>query len=139
MAEPRTVPRHMSAGVILVDPAGRVLMQLRDDDPSIMFPGHWGLTGGAAHPGETPEQTARREVREETGIDLARFDPFRAYYFSDDPGANGRRRAGKRVDYELYLFHAPCTGAAEDLVCGEGRELRFFTPGDVEALSLRSS
>ena len=33
-------------------------MQLRDDNPKIMFPGHWGLTGGAGQPGETPEQTS---------------------------------------------------------------------------------
>ena len=56
MAEPRSVPRKMSAGVILLDGHGRVLMQLRDDDPTIMFPGHWGITGGAGHPGETPEE-----------------------------------------------------------------------------------
>ena len=136
MPEPRAVPRHMSAGVILVDAAGRVLMQLRDDNPSIMFPGHWGLTGGAAAPGETPEQTARREVREETGVDLDRFEPFRAYYFSDEPAPNARRKGGKRTDYELYLFHAPCTGPAEDLVCGEGRELRFFTPGELPGLDI---
>jgi 8-oxo-dGTP pyrophosphatase MutT (NUDIX family) len=123
----------MSAGVILVDRGGRVLMQLRDNNPAIMFPGHWGLTGGASLEGETPEQTARREVREETGLDLARFAPFRAYYFSEN-GA-GKKKQTARGDYELYLFHAPCETPAEDLVCGEGRGLRFFSsadlPGDI--------
>lgn len=124
----------MSAGVILVDRQGRVLMQLRDDDPKIMFPGHWGLTGGAAHPDETPEQAARREVQEETGVALERFEPFRAYYFSES-GA-GKKSATTRTDYELYLFHAPCETSAEEMVCGEGRGLRFFAPAEMRELDI---
>lgn len=134
MAEPRYVPRSISAGVILVDPAGRVLMQLRDDDPRIMYPGHWGLTGGAAEKGESPEDTARREVREETGIALDRFEAFRAYYFAGAPAARPSSRA--RAEYELYLFHAPCQVPVEDMVCGEGRELRFFAPEEIAALDI---
>ena len=91
MTEPRHHPRKISAGVILVDPDGRVLLQLRDDDPSIMFPGHWGITGGAGHGDETPEETARREVTEETGLTLGKIEPFKAYYFpSDAASANGK-------------------------------------------------
>jgi 8-oxo-dGTP pyrophosphatase MutT (NUDIX family) len=125
----------MSAGVILVDPRGRVLMQLRDNDPKIMFPGYWGLTGGAALAGETPEQTARREVAEETGLTLDRFDAFRAYY-SSDPKPGKKPPAPGRADYELYMFHAPCGTPVEELVCGEGRELRFFSPDELPALDI---
>jgi 8-oxo-dGTP pyrophosphatase MutT (NUDIX family) len=124
----------MSAGVILVDVLGRVLMQLRDDDPSIMFPGHWGLTGGASLEGESPEETARREVREETGIDLPRFTAFRAYYFTEN--GTGKKKPTARGDYELYLFHAPCGTPVEDMTCGEGRELRFFGPADLGGLDI---
>jgi 8-oxo-dGTP pyrophosphatase MutT (NUDIX family) len=124
----------MSAGVILVDRQGRVLMQLRDDNPRIMFPGHWGLTGGASVEGETPERTARREVLEETGIDLPRFVPFRAYYFSES-GA-GKKKMTARGDYEVYVFHAPCEITSEDMVCGEGRGLRFFAPADAAGIDI---
>lgn len=134
MTQARTVTRRMSAGVILIDRRGRVLMQLRDDNPKIMFPGHWGLTGGAAHPGETPEETARREVLEETGIAIERIAPFRAYYFNEF-GA-GKKSATARSDYELYLFHAPCDTPAEAMTCGEGRGLRFVAPDELPALNL---
>ena len=33
------------------------------------FPGYWQSVTGSQEPGETPEQTATREVLEETGID----------------------------------------------------------------------
>jgi 8-oxo-dGTP pyrophosphatase MutT (NUDIX family) len=130
----RSFPRRISAGVILVDRQGRVLMQLRDDDPKIMFPGHWGLTGGAGHPGETPEQTARREIEEETGLQLERCDPFRAYYFSETKA--GKKPQPGRADYEVYVFHAPCDTPAEELVCGEGRELRFFAPEEAPGIDI---
>lgn len=151
MPEPRTVPRKISAGVVLVDALGRVLMQLRDNDPAIMYPGHWGLTGGAGAAGETPEQTARREVTEETGLVLGRIEPFRAYYFNSDGvaatgngngKANGAKPARGRpakvaaAAFEVYIFHAPCATPAEELVCGEGRELRFFSSDDVFALDI---
>ena len=128
MPEPRYVSRKISAGVILVDRDGRVLMQLRDDTPGVMFPDHWGLTGGAGHAGETQEETARREVLEETGITLGKIEPFKAYYFGEVKPAATRRSAKPATEYELYLFHAPCDVPAEELVCGEGRELRFFSP-----------
>jgi 8-oxo-dGTP pyrophosphatase MutT (NUDIX family) len=137
MSEPRHVPRKISAGVILVDREGRVLMQLRDDTPGIMFPDHWGLTGGAGHAGETPEKTARREVLEETGIELAKMEPFKAYYFTETKTPGGARRSTKPgADYELYLFHAPCDAPAEELVCGEGRELRFFSPDEAAGIQI---
>ncbi len=122
----------------MVDPRGRVLMQLRDDDPKIMFPGCWGLTGGSGNAGETPAETARREVHEETGLALGKIEAFRAYYFNEGAGPPGGKRAAARraADYELYLFHAPCAVPVEEMVCGEGRELRFFAPDELDALDI---
>ncbi len=41
------------------------LMQLRDELPHILYPGHWGLFGGHLEPGESPEMGLRRELWEE--------------------------------------------------------------------------
>jgi 8-oxo-dGTP pyrophosphatase MutT (NUDIX family) len=131
MPEPRAVPRRISAGVILIDREGRVLMQHRDDDPAIMYPNHWGLTGGAGLPGETPEQTARREVLEETGLNLPRLEPFKAYYFAEAKGG-ARASTKKTADYEVYAFHAPCETPASEMLCGEGQELRFIAPDEID-------
>jgi 8-oxo-dGTP pyrophosphatase MutT (NUDIX family) len=132
---PRTTDRKLSAGVILVDREGRVLLQHRDDDPAIMYPNCWGITGGAGHAGETPEQIARREVEEETGLTLGVIEPFRAYYSHGAPPGGGRA-AKKLIDYEVYVYHAPCDTPAEALICGEGRELRFFAPHELPALDI---
>ncbi len=50
---------------------GQVLVMLRDDNPSINFPGMWDFPGGAREHGESPIQVAVREVKEELGIDIS--------------------------------------------------------------------
>jgi ADP-ribose pyrophosphatase YjhB (NUDIX family) len=62
-------PLILVAGVVLVfDDRERLLLIQRADD------GQWALPGGLMEPGETTEETARREVREETGIELAALE-----------------------------------------------------------------
>jgi len=64
-------------GAILVTPDEKVLMQLRDADVPIWFPGRWGLFGGAIDEGETPEAALARELSEEIAL-----EDFEAAYFT---------------------------------------------------------
>lgn len=48
-----------------------VLAILRDDIPTIPFPGHWDLPGGGREPGESAEACVLREVEEELGLRIA--------------------------------------------------------------------
>lgn len=56
------------AGALILDQAGRYLLQLRDDKPGILHPGAWGMFGGHIEPGETPEAAVLRELEEEIGL-----------------------------------------------------------------------
>ncbi|OPC79564.1 NUDIX hydrolase [Embleya scabrispora] len=61
-----TLPKHIGgAGAILHDPHGRILLV----EPAY-GDGHWEIPGGAMDEGEYPWDTARREVKEELGLDL---------------------------------------------------------------------
>ena len=55
----------VEVALALLQRDGRWLMQLRDEIPTIVSPGCWGLFGGHLDPGETPEQALRRELLEE--------------------------------------------------------------------------
>ena len=52
------------ANVLIFDASNRVLLHRRTDD------GLWAILGGVLEPGETLEDTARREIREESGLEL---------------------------------------------------------------------
>ena len=43
------------------------LLQLRDFNSSITYPGHWGAFGGALEKGESPKTAVFRELTEEIG------------------------------------------------------------------------
>ena len=56
-------PLQMVAGIVfLFDKEGKVLLQKRADDHT------WCVPGGAMELGETPEEAARRETFEESGL-----------------------------------------------------------------------
>ena len=65
------------ACVILEDGAGKVLLQKRAND------GKWSYHGGAVELNEAVEDTARREVKEELGIELGELCLFGVYSGAD--------------------------------------------------------
>ena len=66
--------------IILVD--GKVLLIHRRNPPQ-----GWALPGGFVEYGETVEDAVRREMKEETGLDLQDLRQFRAY---SDPSRDPR-------------------------------------------------
>lgn len=68
---------HLSAGGVLIDDLGRVLLR----EPTNHFGGYvWTFAKGRIDPGETVEQAALREVREETGYHAAILKPIPGYF-----------------------------------------------------------
>lgn len=56
--------------VLVMDAHNRLLMMKRSDN------GNWGVPGGAMELGETTEETARRELFEETGLEVGELTLF---------------------------------------------------------------
>lgn len=63
--KPATPPKHLIVYAAIVDPAARQCFLI-----SHRKSGLWLPTGGHVDPGEPPQAAARRELREEAGIDL---------------------------------------------------------------------
>ncbi|MBH0778980.1 NUDIX hydrolase [Nocardia bovistercoris] len=66
---------------------GRVLLLHRN--PHGELGDLWDIPGGSVGPGETPAQTARREVNEETGLDVMVADELTHFVGPDGDGDGG--------------------------------------------------
>jgi 8-oxo-dGTP pyrophosphatase MutT (NUDIX family) len=107
--------------------AGGVVVRARDGRRELLlvrakpWPHDWVLPKGHIEPGETPEQAARREVREEAGVDaeivrpLGRLDyvsprgPVRALFFlmrfvADVPAIDDRETRWCAADEALRVI-----------------------------------
>lgn len=67
--------------------------------------GYWGFPKGHAEPGELPQEAARRELKEETNLDIVRF-------LRQEPLLEKYRffKAGKPIDKQVSYFIAEVTG-----------------------------
>jgi 8-oxo-dGTP pyrophosphatase MutT (NUDIX family) len=93
------------------------LMQLRDNNPKIIYPGYWAFFGGHLEPDETPEDAVVRELLEEIG-----YAPPRITLFESVADA----------DVIRHVFHAPLTVPVEQLTLNEGWDLGLFSVEDIQ-------
>ena len=105
------------AGVIVVDAAGRVLLQRRSDN------GCWDYAGGSRELGEEAEETARRELLEETGLTARCLELFGVFSGEDMHYVYPNGDEVYNVDI-VYI----CRDHSGELTPQEGEvdELRFF-------------
>lgn len=119
-------PANRAAIILLVDPAGRVLLQLRDEHAPVA-PNQWGVPGGSLEPGEEPEAGVRRELLEETGLHVD--GPLTLFW-------HGTRPHSLLPDAltEWWVYCAPTTASDQDIVLGEGEAIVFVAPDRARTL-----
>ncbi|MEW2402914.1 NUDIX domain-containing protein [Streptomyces sp. NPDC046862] len=119
-----------NASVLIVNDAGEYLLHLRDHIPGIWEPGAWSLLGGGRTPGDRSlEETARRELMEEAGLDLPVLEPFQVEHAT---GADG-------LTVSIQVFAGRWNGDPDALRLTEGVMLRWFAPEIMPRLRMSPS
>jgi ADP-ribose pyrophosphatase YjhB (NUDIX family) len=114
-------PSATASALVLRD--GRLLVTRRAGEP---FAGRLDLPGGFIEPGESPQDAVRRELREETGLEVA-VGPL-AGIFTDAYGEDGVST--------LNLFYAArVTGGAES-PNDDVSEILWLDPAAIDPASL---
>jgi 8-oxo-dGTP diphosphatase len=114
-----TIMAPNPVAICLLYRENKLLMQLRDNIPTILYPGLWGLFGGHIEAGETPEIAVVREIAEEIVYDLpGDFQKFGIY--------------GDEVVHR-HIFHARLTVPIEKLTLLEGWDLGLLSVEEIES------
>ena len=109
------MPVHVAIAILYQQ--DKFLMQLRDNIPTILYPGHWAFFGGHLEAGETPEEAVQREILEEIGYTLPpTFSFFRTY-----PDEIAIR----------HVFFAPLEVELNQLVLTEGWDMGLLAVEDI--------
>lgn len=107
---------------ILINSRGQVLLQQRDDNPAIRYPGHWSLFGGTIEEGESAETAVAREVQEEIDFEMKNFGLFREFV------QNNKRE---------FAFVGELSAELEELTLSEGQGMNVFYPSQLPELLIR--
>jgi len=108
--------------IILENTDGEVLLLLRENKSTTVFPNYWTLVGGNVENDETPEMAAHRQLEEETGLKTnlsfwKRYDREHPLFI---------------VDQYIYLGKTEDT---ENLLVLD-RNVQFFKPSEIKHLKI---
>lgn len=114
----------LGVGALIVE-NHRILLVQRGREP---LKGYWSLPGGVVETGERLETALRREVREETGLEIAGLHLIEVFerLINDSDG---------QTEYHYVLMDYVCHPAGGTLCAGDdAADVRWFAPEEIEAL-----
>lgn len=121
--------QRIGAYGIACDPTGRVLLVRAA--PPLAVAGRWFLPGGGVEHGETPLDSLRREVGEETGLDIAEMTLLGVV--SDTwPVPDGSVLHTVRLIYRIHTW----AGALRDEIGGTSDRAEWIRSEELAALPL---
>ena len=117
---------HLSVLGVIQRPDGKYLITKRAADKA-WAPCWWEVSGGAAIAGETSEEAVRREILEETGLDVTNAEGgFLFSYHRENPGE------GDNYFVDVYKYHMDFT---EEDIKLQTEETNAFQIADAAQLS----
>ncbi|HLC76202.1 MAG TPA: NUDIX domain-containing protein [Candidatus Peribacterales bacterium] len=142
--------KHFTATAFIIDSQSRTLLLWHKRLA------RWMPPGGHIDPDETPEDAAKRECKEETGLDIEIIGDEYEDLFQLNPQEGkmlkkpiamllenisaSEERGEPAHEHMDFLYHAKLIDESQAVTLSEneGREIRWFTRTEVEALDDRT-
>lgn len=119
------------ASSAILERDGRYLLVRRANPPAADM---YAFPGGRAEPGETPPETAIREIREETGLDVTRPRLF-ATYDLETRAPDGSLQS----HYFLSVFLVDACDAREAVAADDAADLGWYSLDEIRGLNVPES
>ena len=123
-------PLLTAGATVIVIKDNRILLNLRADTKT------WGIPGGAIELGETIEETARRELFEETGLKAEKFTLLNVFsgndFYFEYPN-------GDKLYSVIALFKAENVSGGLTINDDESIELAYFGLDEMPELESRAA
>ena len=116
-----------SVSALTFDDNGRLLLIHNSDDR------RWAVPGGCVEPNESPEEAVRREMREETGLEV---EPGRLVGVFGGPRFRVRYPNGDETSYVTAAFTCSILRGTLRPDGEEALQARFFAWGEIDTLEL---
>ncbi len=113
---------HGAGSIIIENERGEVLLGKRTDNHL------WGYSGGGMEMGETVEECARRELREEMGIEA---DELELFMINSGPESHIVYPNGDEIYYLEVVFRSRKYHGELRMQPEELEEVRFFPPEEI--------
>lgn len=105
------------ASLIFLKNNNKILLQLRDNKPTIYYPNYWAPIGGEIEDNETPLEAAKRESNEEIGCDVLNIKFLKKMDVADCPLCE---------DHIIFLFKGEIDKKIEEISLTEGQKVDYF-------------
>lgn len=110
--------------IILINPKNKLLLlYLRDNNPSISYPGYWDFIGGEVEKGENFLEAVKREIKEEINCKVEEIQFLSEYMYLP-------------LDIHFNFFKGKIEQPIENIKLTEGQKLRYFNLSDLPNIRL---
>jgi 8-oxo-dGTP diphosphatase len=107
---------------IVVDSEKRILLSLEEN-------GKWEMLGGGLEHGEDYKSCLKREIKEETGLDITYIEPSPSYFLTS-------KREDRPEEYVANIIYKIELANLNFMPSDECQELRFFSLDEIKKLDL---
>ncbi len=121
---------YVGVPVIIKNSKGEILLGLRGNLPT--YPHTWGLPGGMADYGESVEDTVKREIKEELGVNVKIVKRAKNFY----ENIPKQRPASHSVD---LVYYAKIMDNEIPKPKDETLEVKWFKPSEIRNMELAYS
>ena len=104
----------------------KYLLQLRDNKKNIFFPGYWGLFGGRIDKNELQNKAVKREIKEETNLNVKVVRKI----FTVDFSMIGLKKERNIIYYDCKVLNN------KKIILHEGQKYNFFSFNQIKKLKI---